>query len=152
MSRRSRHIAASGSVCTDAVVPTIAIAAASSSPWNTGTAIAQMPSTTMAFDAIPACLMPSYSSPPPPANAANTLPWADVSAGSREPVRTLMRTSRSVLSSTRTTTGASPSQIESTTVSFTSSTSRSTYGPATLMIRRPASAEVASSTIRGPSV
>ena len=68
-----------------------------------------------------------------------------------EPVRTTMCTTRSVLSSTRTTIGASPSQIERTTVSFSSAASRSMCGPAMRMMRSPESAVAASSTMRGPS-
>ncbi len=146
------------------MVPTIAIDAASSLFWNTGVAMARIPCTTWEFTATrwrcnrassrrsraddPA---PGITDGPNAPNAANTFPCAD-DGGSRVPVRTTILTTRSVLSSTRTTTGDSPSQTERTTVSFTLATSRSMWGPATLMMRRPASALAASSTILGPSV
>ena len=62
-----------------------------------------------------------------------------------------MRAIRSVLSSTRTTTGDSPFHTDSTAVSFVLATRRSIWGPAILMMRSPASALAASSTMRGPS-
>ena len=84
--------------------------------------------------------------------AQNTRPWLDLNGVSRAPVWMLMRTSRSGLSSARTTIGASPSHTLSTTVSFTLRTSASMCGPAIVTTGSPAPAAAARVSTCGPSV
>src|SRR5581483_4032514 len=151
----------------DEVVPTMATAAVQWSPWNTGAAIARMPGSTSAASARPSLRMRRSSAASDGSRrsarrrpgtslsgrkAQNTRPWLERNGVRRAPVWMLMRTSRSGLSSTRTTMGASPSQMLMTTVSFTRRTSASMCGPAMVTMGRPAPAAAASVSTCGPSV